>query len=155
MRYRCPLCKHDFTQTQSDSSVTIINEGDNYVDVTNSAEIEQGAKQLNDDCNVSVECVNTIEAQTQTIPVVTIFNSGDNYEDVENSAEVEQVAEQVNVDCNEFVICENNLTQTQSSVGGEDDSGGAGGLPGTATAIGAGPVTATPGAAGAGYWWRW
>ena len=54
---------------------------------------------MNDDCNVSVECVNTIEAQTQNIPVLTIINSGDNYEDVENSAEVEQVAEQENVDC--------------------------------------------------------
>ena len=50
---------------------------------------------------------------------------------------------------NESVICENNLAQTQSSVGGEDDSGGAGGAPGTATEIGAGTTTATPGAAGA------
>jgi len=88
----------------------------NQEDVTNSAEIEQEAQQVNEECEIFVACVNTIVAQTQTLNSATVVNTlFVNQEDVSNSAEVEQEIEQVNDQCDTFATCENTIVaQTQA-----------------------------------------
>ena len=71
----------------------MINEGGNYEDVENSAEVEQVAEQGNE-CETAI-CANVIGVQSQ-IGAAAVANLGGNYEDIENSAEIEQVAEQGN-----------------------------------------------------------
>jgi hypothetical protein len=86
--------------------------GDKYEDVSNSAEVEQKAKQENNDCENS-ECQNFIGSQTQRVlregpGISNEIGGGDGkYEDVSNSAEVEQKADQQNKDCKDSLFCEN------------------------------------------------
>ena len=82
----------------------------NQEDVTNSAEIEQEAEQVNEECEIFADCENTIVAQIQAENSATVVNAlFVNQEDGTNSAEIEQEIEQVNEKCDTIAACENTI----------------------------------------------
>ena len=105
------ICENTIAQIQALNFATVVNTlFVNQEDVTNSAEIEQEAEQVNDQCDTIAVCENTIVAQSQALNSATVVNTlFVNQEDVTNSAEIEQEAEQVNFSCDIFALCETPL----------------------------------------------